>query len=128
VREALGLEEGRIILARSRLLIAASVASGGFETPKERVSNATRERPMSDMNAWNQKVIEEFRETGGTVGGDLAGMPLLLLHHRGARSGLERTNPLAYQRIGDSLAVFASKGGAPTNPDWPPTSSPRQDG
>ena len=43
----------------------------------------------------------------------------MLLHHTGAKSGTERVNPLAYQRLGDdSVAVFASKGGAPTNPDW----------
>ena len=73
---------------------------------------------MSDMNAWNEKIIEEFRANDGVVGGDLAGVPLLLLHHTGAKSGIERVNPLAYQRNGNSVAVFASKGGAPTNPDW----------
>jgi deazaflavin-dependent oxidoreductase (nitroreductase family) len=72
---------------------------------------------MSDMD-WNSQVIEEFRTNGGTVGGPLAGMPILLLHHTGARTGQERVNPLAYQRVGDALAIFASKGGAPTNPDW----------
>ena len=73
---------------------------------------------MSDMNDWNAKIIEEFRANDGKVGGDLAGMQLLLLHHTGAKSGRERVNPLAFQRLGDSVAVFASKGGASTNPDW----------
>jgi deazaflavin-dependent oxidoreductase (nitroreductase family) len=73
---------------------------------------------MTDVNDWNQKIIEEFRANGGKVGGQFEGFPLLLLHHTGAKSGIERVNPLAYQRVGDSLAVFASKGGAPTNPDW----------
>ena len=73
---------------------------------------------MTDMNEWNNKVIAEFRANDGKVGGDLEHLPLLLLHHIGAKSGSERVNPLAYQRVGDSLAVFASKGGAPTNPDW----------
>ena len=73
---------------------------------------------MADMNDWNQKVIEEFRANDGKVGGDFEHLSLLLLHHTGAKSGVERVNPLAYQRVGDSLAVFASKGGAPTNPDW----------
>jgi deazaflavin-dependent oxidoreductase (nitroreductase family) len=73
---------------------------------------------MSERNEWNRRVIEEFRGNEGKVGGMFEGMPLLLLHHRGAKSGLERVNPLAYQRLGDSVAVFASKGGAPTNPDW----------
>lgn len=67
----------------------------------------------------NQKIIDEFRANDGVVGGYFTGRPLLLLHHRGARSGIERTNPLAYRRLGDdTVAVFASKGGAPTNPDW----------
>jgi deazaflavin-dependent oxidoreductase (nitroreductase family) len=73
---------------------------------------------MTDMNEWNRKNIEEFRANDGKVGGDLERLPLLLLHHIGAKSGVERVNPLAYQRVGDSLAVFASKAGAPTNPDW----------
>lgn len=68
---------------------------------------------------WNQEIIEEFRANGGRVGGRFDGLPLLLLHHRGARSGKERVNPLAYRAVeGDALAVFASKGGAPRNPDW----------
>ena len=70
------------------------------------------------MSDWNAKVIEDFRANGGKVGGNFEGFPLLLLHHTGAKSGAERVNPLAYQRVGDAVAVFASKGGAPTNPDW----------
>ncbi|HEY5059352.1 MAG TPA: nitroreductase family deazaflavin-dependent oxidoreductase [Gaiellaceae bacterium] len=70
------------------------------------------------MNEWNQKIIDEFRANDGKVGGDFERLPLLLLHHTGAKSGIERVNPLAYQRVGDSVAVFASKAGAPTNPDW----------
>jgi len=71
------------------------------------------------MSDWNEKIIDEFRRNGGRVGGAFEGRTLLLLHHRGARTGAERVNPLAYQRVNDdSVAVFASKGGAPTNPDW----------
>jgi len=67
----------------------------------------------------NQQVIEGFRANGGRVGGSFEGRTLLLLHHRGAKTGTERVNPLAYQRLSDgSVAVFASKGGSPTNPDW----------
>jgi deazaflavin-dependent oxidoreductase (nitroreductase family) len=75
---------------------------------------------MSDMNEWNQRVIDEFRANDGKVGGDMEGWPILLLHHVGAKSGTERVSPVVYQQLGDSgsLAVFASKGGAPTNPDW----------
>jgi len=68
---------------------------------------------------FNGQIIEEFRTNNGKVGGPFATTPLLLLHHTGAKSGTERVNPLAYQRIdGDTVAVFASKGGAPTHPDW----------
>lgn len=71
------------------------------------------------MTDWNQQVIEEFRANDGRVGGDFEGRTLLLLHHRGAKTGAERVNPLAYQRLADdAVAIFASKGGAPTNPDW----------
>jgi len=73
---------------------------------------------MTDTNDWNRQVIEEFRANDGKVGGMFEGMPLLLIHHVGAKSGLERVNPVVYQPVGDSWAVFASKGGAPTNPDW----------
>jgi deazaflavin-dependent oxidoreductase (nitroreductase family) len=74
---------------------------------------------MTDANDWNRQVIEEFRANDGKVGGMFEGMPLVLLHHRGAKTGTERVNPLAYQRIDENtLAVFASKGGAPNNPDW----------
>jgi deazaflavin-dependent oxidoreductase (nitroreductase family) len=68
---------------------------------------------------WNQTIIDEFRANDGRVGGRFEGRPLLLLHHTGARSGVERVNPLAYQALEDgSWAVFGSKGGGPTNPDW----------
>lgn len=71
------------------------------------------------MADWNRQVIDEFRANGGRVGGRFEGRLLLLLHHRGAKTGTERVNPLAYQRLSDdAVAVFASKGGAPSNPDW----------
>ena len=71
------------------------------------------------MSDWNQQVIEEFRANGGRVGGDFEGFPLLLVHSTGARSGEERVNPVAYQLLGEGRwAVFASKAGAPDNPDW----------
>jgi deazaflavin-dependent oxidoreductase (nitroreductase family) len=71
-----------------------------------------------DINEVNINVIEEFRANEGRVGGVFDGIDLLLLHHTGARSGAERLSPLAYQRVGESYAIFASRGGTPTNPDW----------
>lgn len=74
---------------------------------------------MADTNDWNAKIIEEFRANGGKVGGRFEGAPLLLLHSTGAKTGKERVNPMMYQDIGDDrVAVFASKAGAPDNPDW----------
>jgi len=67
---------------------------------------------------FNAKIIEEFRSHGGKVGGMFEGFPLLLLHTTGAKSGRERVNPVAYRTDGDRQVVFASKAGAPTNPDW----------
>lgn len=52
------------------------------------------------------------------MSGPFAGSDIPLLHHTGARSGAERVSPLAYQRVGMSYAVFASKAGTPTNPAW----------
>jgi deazaflavin-dependent oxidoreductase (nitroreductase family) len=72
---------------------------------------------MSDRGDWNRGVIEEFRANGGRVAA-FARQPLLLVHHRGARTGIERVNPLAYLELDNGYAIFGSKGGAPTNPDW----------
>ena len=70
------------------------------------------------MSDWNEKIIEEFRANGGKVGGQFEGAPLLLLHTTGAKTGKERVSPVMYRTDGDRLVVFASKAGAPTNPDW----------
>jgi deazaflavin-dependent oxidoreductase (nitroreductase family) len=70
------------------------------------------------MSDWNQRIIEEFRANGGVVGGTFEGRPLLLLHHIGAKSGVERVSPLMYQSLDGGYAIFGSKGGADTNPDW----------
>ena len=66
----------------------------------------------------NMGIIQEFRANGGKVGGPFAGKSLLLLHTVGAKSGQPRINPVACIRDGDCMVVIASKGGAPTNPDW----------
>jgi deazaflavin-dependent oxidoreductase (nitroreductase family) len=70
------------------------------------------------VSDWNDKIIAEFRANGGKVGGQFEGAPLLLLHSTGARSGQERVHPMMYQAVGSAYAVFASKAGAPDNPDW----------
>lgn len=74
---------------------------------------------MSETQNWNEKIIAEFRANAGKVGGNFEGAPMLLLHSTGAKSGLDRVNPMMYQDLGGgSLAVFASKAGADSNPDW----------
>ena len=73
---------------------------------------------MSEADERNRKVIEEFRANQGRVGGRFEGRTLLLLHTKGAKSKQERINPVAYIRDGERYVVIASKGGAPTNPDW----------
>lgn len=73
---------------------------------------------MSEVNDWNAAIIEEFRANGGELGGQFEGAPVLLLHSTGAKSGQERVNPMMYQAVGDAFAVFASKAGADTHPDW----------
>ena len=70
------------------------------------------------MSGWNARIIDEFRANDGEVGGQFEGAPLLLLHTTGARSGQDRIAPVMYQDLGGSVAVFASKAGAPTHPDW----------
>jgi len=72
----------------------------------------------SGPNDWNQKIIEEFRANAGNVGGYFEGAPMILIHHIGARSGVERVNPLTYLPDGEDMVIAATKSGAPTNPDW----------
>jgi len=76
---------------------------------------------MSNPNNWNEKVIADFRANDGRVGGPFEGAPMVLVHHRGRRTGHEYVNPMMYlaaERGDGTIYVFASKGGAPTNPDW----------
>ncbi len=73
---------------------------------------------MADPNNFNTQLIEEYRATNGNVTGVFAGRPLMLLTTTGEKSGQPRTAPLVYTTDGDALVIIASKGGAPTNPDW----------
>jgi deazaflavin-dependent oxidoreductase (nitroreductase family) len=70
------------------------------------------------VSDFNQQIIDEFHANDGVVGGPFEGAPITLLHTTGAKSGQERVFPVMYQEVGDDIAVFASKAGAPTNPDW----------
>jgi len=68
---------------------------------------------------YNTTIIEEFRASGGRVGGPWAGTTMILIHHVGAKSGIERVSPLACSPQGDGrFAIVASNGGSPTHPNW----------
>jgi len=73
---------------------------------------------MSEASDRNKSIIDDVRANEGRIGGRFEGRTLLLLHTKGARSKQERINPVAYVKDGDRFVVIASKGGAPTNPDW----------
>jgi deazaflavin-dependent oxidoreductase (nitroreductase family) len=72
---------------------------------------------MSDID---DQIIVEFRANAGQVGGQLAGIPVMVLHHRGRKSGIERVTPMVYLPSDDKnvLFVMASNWGAPENPGW----------
>ncbi len=71
-----------------------------------------------NLNDQDSQIIEEFRTHRGNVGGQFAGVPLLLLTTKGAKSGEPRTNPIAYLSEGGLIYVFAGNRGASTNPAW----------
>lgn len=75
---------------------------------------------MSEANDWNQSVIDEFRANEGRVGGAFTGAPMVLLHHRGRRSGVERVSPMVCLPTENDAVVYviASKAGAPQHPGW----------
>ncbi len=72
----------------------------------------------TDMRSFNEQIIDEFRANGGMVGGPFEGAKMVLLTTTGAKSGQQRTLPLVYFPDGERVLIVASKGGAPTNPDW----------
>ena len=78
----------------------------------------TNRNDGTSRNERNLKNIEEFRANAGQLGGNFAGSPVLLLTTTGAKTALERVNPLMYLPDGERWIVFATKGGSPTHPDW----------
>jgi deazaflavin-dependent oxidoreductase (nitroreductase family) len=76
---------------------------------------------MTEVSDWNAGIIAEFRANEGRLGGRFEGAPMVLVHHTGRKSGQERVSPMMYLAADgdpDLIYVFASKAGAPTNPDW----------
>jgi deazaflavin-dependent oxidoreductase (nitroreductase family) len=87
------------------------------------MDSASQEQTMANLpagaNDFNTKIIDEFRANEGRVGGPLAGTPMILIHHIGAKSGIERVTPLACNPQPDGrLAIVAANGGSPAHPDW----------
>jgi deazaflavin-dependent oxidoreductase (nitroreductase family) len=73
---------------------------------------------MSELQDFNQSVIEEFRANAGRVGGRLEGIDLVLVTHTGARTGRAITTPLGHVVDGDDLVVIAANRGSATHPSW----------
>lgn len=73
---------------------------------------------MGTANSQNQRIVEEFRANGGTVGGPFAGSTLLLLTTTGAKTGKQTVSPVMYTADGDRLLIYASAAGRPSNPAW----------
>ena len=75
--------------------------------------------PAVSPDDYNTRIIEEFRANDGRVGGPWTGTTLILIHHIGARSGIEHITPLGCSPRGDGrFAIIASNGGSPTHPAW----------
>ena len=70
------------------------------------------------MNAFNVKLIEEFRANHGQMSGQMAGRQLLLLTTEGAKTGEHRTVVVGYRPYGNDIAIIASNNGAPKDPAW----------
>ena len=87
---------------------------------RQRLRNrTTADSPTDGINGFDDKIIAEFRANGGRVSGSLAGTPMILIHHIGAKSGIERVTPLACNPQDDGrIVIVASNGGAPTHPSW----------
>jgi deazaflavin-dependent oxidoreductase (nitroreductase family) len=112
--------------ATRKYQVKGLIAGNGCRAFHHPVPALTRDRErqefgMSDTLDWNAKTIAEFRANEGRVGGNFEGAPMVLVHHRGRKSGREYVNPMMYlphDTERDIIYVFATKGGAPTNPDW----------
>ncbi|OBF18078.1 deazaflavin-dependent nitroreductase [Mycobacterium kubicae] len=79
----------------------------------------TQEIPDAEtIKAFNARIVEEFRANGGKVGGQFADSDLLLLTTTGAKSGEQRTAPLAYLTVDGKLIIVGSFAGSPVNPAW----------
>jgi deazaflavin-dependent oxidoreductase (nitroreductase family) len=77
-----------------------------------------RRKEVEERTALNAGVVQEYRSSGGHLSGQMAAFRMVLVHHKGAKSGVERVNPVAYRDAGGNIAIFASNGGRKENPGW----------
>jgi deazaflavin-dependent oxidoreductase (nitroreductase family) len=73
---------------------------------------------MTSEREFNERNIGEFRRSGGKVGGQFEGFPLLLLTSTGAKSGVQRVNPVGYFDIDGKIYVVGSSAGRDRDPGW----------
>ena len=67
---------------------------------------------------WARKQAELYEASGGLEGGDMRGMPVIVLTTVGAKSGKLRKTALMRVEHDGAYAVVASLGGAPKHPVW----------
>jgi deazaflavin-dependent oxidoreductase (nitroreductase family) len=114
----------RLLAYRARFSREPISAEEAFDAVwRCRVNGVERRRvaAMAEANSWNTKTINEFRDNHGRVGGPFEGAPLTLVHSRGRKTGREYVNPVMYLPADDDpdvFYIFATKGGAPDNPEW----------
>jgi deazaflavin-dependent oxidoreductase (nitroreductase family) len=59
-----------------------------------------------------------YQKTNGWIGHRALGIPSLLLHTVGAKTGVPRTASLTYARDGEDYLIVASNSGGPKAPGW----------
>ena len=69
---------------------------------------------------WVREQVELYEGSGGTAGTELmeTGLPVIIVTHRGNRTGSVRKTPLMRVKDGESYVLVASMGGGPKNPVW----------
>lgn len=90
----------------------------------DRLTSRTPPRPIPGTPGYRFAValghlnVRLYRLSGGRIGGTMAGAPVCVLHHRGARTGAARETPLLFLADGDDIVLVASMGGSPKHPSW----------
>ena len=69
---------------------------------------------------WVREQVELYESSGGTKGTTLrdTGLPVVIVTHRGNKTGAIRKTPLMRVKEGDNYVLVGSQGGAPKDPAW----------